>query len=302
MPSLMLAPNNHIDEVIAKYGIQFPVYASFKIDGYRAAIMGDCVLTRSYKRVPNSYIQLVFGVPKLEGFDGELVVGRPNDKDVFFNTSAVRRIDGKPDAVLHVFDMWNMPNAPFSVRYEYAKGAVEDAINAGYPVKLVDQKLINSQEELDEFEAEALFLGYEGVMIRKPESPYVSKRCTAKEGYLLKIKRFSHDEAQIIGHEELVINENEAYVDETGHQKRSTHQENMVPGGVLGALLLKDLKTGVEFKLGSGFTDVERAELWVMLESGELVGEIVRYKHFPIGVKDKPRFPIWAGFRGKEDL
>ena len=30
--------------------------------------------------------------------------------------------------------------------------------------------------------------------------------------------------------------------------------------------------------------------------------EIVKYKHFPVGEKDKPRFPVFIGFRAKEDM
>lgn len=34
----------------------------------------------------------------------------------------------------------------------------------------------------------------------------------------------------------------------------------------------------------------------------ELIGSTVKYKYFEIGVKDKPRFPIFCGFRDKRDM
>lgn len=68
----------------------------------------------------------------------------------------------------------------------------------------------------------------------------------------------------------------------------------------LGALLVRDTVTGVEFSIGTGFTQADREELWANRTT--LVGQFVKYKSFDIGVKDKPRFPVWLGMRNKEDI
>jgi DNA ligase-1 len=68
----------------------------------------------------------------------------------------------------------------------------------------------------------------------------------------------------------------------------------------LGALKVKDLKTGVEFNVGTGFTMAERALIWRIRDT--LVGKVVSYEFLPVGVKDKPRHPAFLGFRIKEDI
>jgi DNA ligase-1 len=56
----------------------------------------------------------------------------------------------------------------------------------------------------------------------------------------------------------------------------------------------------VEFKIGSGFDDAERIRIWN--ERDRYLGLIVRFKYFPLGSKDKPRFPTFEGWRSKEDM
>ena len=60
------------------------------------------------------------------------------------------------------------------------------------------------------------------------------------------------------------------------------------------------MHTGVEFSIGSGFTEEQRREIWN--KKVELIGSIVKYKYFEVGVKDKPRFPIFLAFRDKKDM
>jgi DNA ligase-1 len=116
-------------------------------------------------------------------------------------------------------------------------------------------------------------------------------------------------------------NGNEATVGELGQTKRTSHQENLVPLETMGALIVRDLKTGVEFNIGTGFTDEERSWWWqrynsfdynigctVMNNGGQLVTiyedpfDIVKYKFFATGSKDKPRFPAYLGIRHQEDI
>src|SRR5690606_27777905 len=112
-------------------------------------------------------------------------------------------------------------------------------------------------------------------------------RSTAREGHLLKLKRFTDGEAVVIGFEELMHNANEATKDELGYTKRSTHADGKVPMGTLGALKVRDLTTGIEFSIGTGYTAAQRRKLWDARDT--LVGKVVKYKHFEGGVKDAPR-------------
>jgi DNA ligase-1 len=168
-----------------------------------------------------------------------------------------------------------------------------------YVVKVLPQ-VIESSEQLAEAQSIAMGQGYEGLMVRSPDSVYKCGRSTLKEGTLLKIKTFEDAEAVIIGFEELMSNQNEATKDAFGRTERSSHKENMVATGTLGSLVLKDVKTGVEFKCGTGFDAHMRVDMWIHQE--RLLGQLVTYKKQPSGEHEKPRFPVFKGIRHPDDI
>ena len=57
---------------------------------------------------------------------------------------------------------------------------------------------IHNAEQLTAYEEKCLADGYEGVMIRTPDSPYKCGRSTEREGWLLKIKRFEQRRAKYV--------------------------------------------------------------------------------------------------------
>ena len=269
--------------------LKFPALASPKLDGVRALVRDGVVLSRSIKPIPNRHVQLMFGRPELEGLDGELILGDPTHPEAYRRTvSAVMSIEGEPDVDFHVFDRWDRD-------YPYN----EVALSYGLTIP-VFSTLILTMDELEEYEVALLDKGYEGVMLRDPQSPYKFGRSTAKEGYLLKLKRFADSEAEIIGFEELMHNQNEATINETGHHERSTKQDGLLPADTLGALIVRDIPSGVEFKIGTGFTAAERQKFWNLRAT--LRGALVKYQYFPTGSKEKPRFPSFQGFRHRIDL
>lgn len=278
--------------------IRFPVFASAKIDGIRALIKDGVVLSRSLKPIPNAFVQQLFGRPEYEGLDGELVVGAPNDAHCMqHTTSGVMSRAGEPDVKFFVFDAWHYEaDEKYVDRAYYIKGQVSWSAR----IQWVTQELLTTPADLDEFEARVLAEGYEGVMLRDPYSPYKFGRSTAKEGYLLKVKRFVDSEAIVLGFQELMKNANELSSDELGHAKRSSHKAGLVPMDTLGALLVRDLKTGAEFSIGGGFTVAQREQFWYYRVN--LPGKIVTYKHFLVGAKDAPRFPVFRSFRSPDDM
>lgn len=276
--------------------LKFPVLVSIKLDGIRATVQGGQLLSRSLKPLPNKAIQRLFkGLP--EGLDGELILGDPAAPDAFRKTtSKVMSPDEDSEGIVfHVFDIFD--DAPFVKRCGLLYNAVMKAQYAF--VRLVQQYEITDQEKLEAFEAKTLEAGHEGVMVRSMNGPYKEGRSTEKEGSLLKLKRFEHGEAIVIGVEELMHNDNVALKNELGRTHRQTLQENLRPAGVLGKLVVTDLVTGVEFGIGTGFNADERAKFWNMRG---IMGRIVRYKYFPTGGKDRPRFPVFEGFRDKIDM
>lgn len=283
------------DEDLKK--LKWPMLASPKIDGIRALVVNGKLVSRSLKPIPNAHTQALFGRPELEGLDGELVVGNPWDKNLMQQTtSGVMSFSGEPKVEFHVFDKWDT-NIPFKDRlsvvfdyyaYEYAG------------LDFVKHTPIYSYEDLIDFESRMLQQGFEGVMLRDRNGPYKQNRSTLREGILLKVKRFQDSEAIVLDYELLERNLNDQTKDERGYAKRSSHQENKVPDNLVGSLLVRDISSGVIFSIGSGFTEQQRREMFE--HRFEIKDKIVKYKSFSIGVKEKPRFPIFLGFRHPIDL
>lgn len=278
--------------------LKYPLLASPKIDGIRALVSGGVGVSRSMKPIRNKYTQLLLGVSALEGLDGELAVGNPWDKNLMQQTSSgVMSADGFPPVHYYVFDKWNSSEV-FNNRLQLAEQVV---YNYNAPaIRFLRHTLINSHEELLAYEQEHLTLGYEGVMLRSLSGIYKQNRSTLREGILLKLKRFHDAECIVQGFEPLYRNQNPATVDERGFTKRSSVQEGKVADEYLGSLIVRSLDTGVLFSIGSGFTEHQRRVLWD--DRDNLVGRIVKYKSFKVGVKEAPRFPIFLGFRDKDDM
>lgn len=289
--------------VEAPKNLKFPLYATPKLDGIRCCITQDLkAITRSLKPIPNDYIRSQLeGIPELNGMDGELIVGDPTAEDCYHTTQgAVMTKAGRPENfTFFVFDYWNRDGA---TSWELGQDFVSMALNhiVDERVKLLGSAFIKTQTELDAYENDMLQLGYEGLILRYPGSPYKFGRSTAKEGYLLKLKRFVDAEATIVGFEELMRNGNEAKTNALGRTERSSHRAGLVGGGVLGGLLCHDLASGQAFTLGTGFNAKQRSDIWARRE--ELMGKLVKYKSFKIGERDAPRFPVFLGFRDPSDL
>jgi DNA ligase-1 len=279
--------------------LKYPVLCSLKLDGVRCLVINGKLMSRTLKMIPNSLVQEMFcGLP--DGTDGELLLGDPTAKDAYRKTVSAVMGDGNDIAGLryYVFDNFKVEGGfndrlSFVRNYNYENSAVR-------PLSHIQ---CDDPDSLNLFEEGAVALGNEGVMVRSISGPYKEGRSTEKEGYLLKVKRFEDAEAQIIGYEERMHNSNEAKKNALGRTERSTAQDGLIGRGDLGALIVNGVNgtyKGVEFKIGSGFDDVERADIWKNRK--KLMGQIVKFRYFPLGSKDKPRFPTWEGLRAAEDM
>lgn len=279
--------------------LKYPVLASPKLDGVRALVSEDRVYARSLKLIPNHFVQRQFGLPKYEGLDGELIVGPPNAPNAYNATiSGVMSSHGEPEVIFHVFDTWMDPMLPFRKRLELT------TVRAHGRVNIVPHTWIADEESLKRYEAVQVGLGYEGIMLRSLHGRYKHGRSTVNEGWLLKLKRWEDGEATIVGFEEKMHNANEAKTNELGHTERSSHKANKHGMNTLGALIVKHPKFG-EFNIGTGFDEELRQRLWNRrhLPDGEgILGAVVKFKYQPAGVLEKPRFPVFIGFRDPRDL
>jgi DNA ligase-1 len=298
--------------------IQFPVLASVKLDGIRGVNLNGNPKSRNLLDFPNLHTTRMFENRELDGLDGEFILGDPFGQGVYSRTnSAIMSIKGEPNLTWYVFDDFTDPDLPFDQRLASAQRRVAQLRELGFHnIQFVQHHLLENMNDLLAFEAKALLDGYEGIMIRNPNNKYKYGRSTVKEGTLLKVKRFMDAEAEITAAYELMSNQNPTELDELGHTKRSSSQEGLKPMGVLGGftcVLTKDLDIGLQtangtsilpagttFNVGSGFTADQRKEYWDRRDI--IVGqELCKFKFFSVGVKDKPRFPIFKGLRNRVD-
>jgi DNA ligase-1 len=120
------------------------------------------------------------------------------------------------------------------------------------------------QQELQRIES----LGGEGLIVRKPDALYTAGRSME----ILKVKSYHDAEATVVAH---------------------------LPGkgrneGRLGALLVvRD--DGTQFKIGSGFSDVDR-------ESPPPVGSLVTFKFYGKYQSGIPKFPVFIRVRRDQEL
>ena len=277
--------------------LNYPMLLSEKLDGIRMSVHNGVCMSRSMKPIPSTAVQAKFGRSEYEGYDGEIIYGDKNAKDVFNKSTRACMSHKFPEELdinelkFYVFDQIN--DDVYSGRWWYIRPDEQNQV-----IKLRNFT-VNSPEEVQELEAEFLAMGAEGVMLRSPAGRYKQGRSTLKEGILLKVKQFVDEEAKIVDFEEKMHNDNEATVGELGQTKRSSHQENMIPCETLGALVVHSDKWGV-FRIGTGFNDVQRQEIW---DNQEKYAELlVKFKYFAVGIVDKPRFPVYIGIRHEDDM
>ena len=270
------------------------IFASPKMDGIRALMIGKELLSRTFKAIPNNFIRTSCEKSLVDGLDGELLT-----KDFNLTAGDVMREAGEPDFHYYIFDyVKDSLTKPYLER-------IEDLKKLKLPefcIKVIPVK-VNNVEELYAYEEKCIQDGFEGVCIRLGSSPYKEGRGTLNACDLVKIKRFSDAEAKVVGFIEQVENTNEKTEDAFGRGKRSSHKEGLVGKDTLGALTVEvvngDFK-GVTFNVGTGFNDKNRQEIWD--NQKKYMGKLITFKYQPIGSVDKPRIPVFKGWRDKGDM
>jgi DNA ligase-1 len=254
--------------------------------------------SRSLKSIPNAHVSSLFSKKALDGLDGELILGSPTAKDVYRVTNgACARHEGAPPVKFYVFDTFKFPDKPFERRIE-ALG-----LPSNPDIVYVEHLRIDNERKLREYEEFVLDQGYEGLILRSQTGTYKFGRSTLREGGMLKLKRFVDGEAIIIDIEEEMENTNEAKTNELGRTKRSSAKAGLVGKGRAGTLVVVEKETGVQFRIGSGLNDADADFFWKHREEIVKSGKhIIKYKSFPVGVKDLPRHPVYLGGREAWDM
>lgn len=280
--------------------LRLPVLYLPKIDGVRGLHLTGGLTGRSLKKFKNKYTTERFRAACYAGLDGELACGSRTSQSLCRDTtSALNSIDGEPDVTWYVFDLLRPETVdlPYEARHaalvEYVK-LLEDP-----DVQVVPYRECHTLEHVQVLHEDSVGYGYEGSILRDPKGRYKQGRSTVREGGYLRIKDFADAEALVLSIYEGQHNSNEATTNELGRTERSTHQENMVPNGMLGGL--NCLYLGQEIKVSPGaMTHGERVKYFQHPEL--IVNKTIKFKSMVSGVKDKPRFATFLTVRMDEDI
>jgi len=298
--------------------VKFPCIIQPKIDGVRAINRNGKLLGRSLKPHENRHVTRLFSEPEFHGFDGEMIIGMDSTiPDLCRLTSgAMRRHDSVDDYTWYVFDYVTekTEGLPYVQRMQmlddYADSLPSELTQN---IEIIRSELVFNTEELNEADTLHLDLGYEGSIIRDPASVYKHGRSDGKM-QVWRIKRFIDAEFLIEKIVEGQHNANEAKTNELGRTERSTNMENMQPNGLVGSLegsLLADvldpqtdaviIPKGTYITVSPGNMDHAMREHYFRNQK-ELLQQIGKFKLFPKGTKEKPRFPTFISIRSKEDM
>lgn len=299
--------------------VKFPCIVQGKVDGCHALNRDGVLLGRSLKKHDNIYTTDKFSLPEFHGFCGEMILGdNPAADDLCrLSSGALRRIQGEPKITWWLFDY--VTDAVLHLGYrERMRILLDEVLNLpdelSKNIRVIKSKVVKNMQELLEFEDKCLNEGYEGIIIRDTEALYKYGRCGKTHMGAWRVKRFIEEEILCTSIEEGTSNHNEKTKNELGRSERSSHQENLVPNGKVGTIigtLLKDvldpqtkkllIAKGTEVNVSPGkMTDEERK--WYFENRKEIIGEVVKFKLFPKGIKDQPRFATFVTIKNKNDV
>lgn len=256
IPQQVFAANHDATVLLAKIyqdDVDVTQYLiSEKFDGVRAIWDGKSLMTRQGNSIaaPTWFIA---NFPK-SPLDGELWIKRGEFDKV---SGIVRSQQADDDDWRQVtYLVFELPNGKgdFTSRYQTLQHIIQKA-NVKH-LQLVKQFKVRDKTQLKQKMAEVVALGGEGLMLHRASALYETGRSDA----LLKLKPYADAEAVVIEHL-------------AGRGKNT---------GKMGALLV-ELPNGIQFKLGTGFSDVQRA-------NPPAIGSTVTFIYQEQTKSGKPRF------------
>lgn len=282
--------------------LPFPQLVSPKFDGLRGLNRRGTVLSKTMKPLRSLQVQREFG--KLWSTDGELIAGEPTWEGCCARTESTVMSANKPhkDLRYYLFDYIRDDHLDemFIDRYKRTEDLFEKWRSKIPGLRIVPQILVEDVEHLLDVEAKLLGEGYEGLMMRTPWGVYKhTARATWNDAIIYKLKRFTDEEAVVIGFEEAQSNLNEAEEDERGYVKRSKAGKNKSALARVGKFICD--YNGKRMKVSPGaFTTEELEEIWATQEMH--IGKFLKFRYFNYGIKDMPRFPRAVMFRNPDDM
>jgi DNA ligase-1 len=229
---------------------------SEKLDGIRAYWNGSELFTRQGKKI-NAPKYFTENFPSFE-LDGELWTKRED----FENIQSIV-MDKKPshDWQQITYNIFEVPNAKGNFLKRLNKAKKWFAKNPNKQVNIIKQIKVKDKNHIHKVLEELIAKKAEGLIVKDPKQTYH----TGRTPHVLKVKKAQDMEGKIIG-----INISEKT-------------------GILKSLLL-ELKNGVTFNLGTGFTKKQRIK-------PPKVGEVVTFKYYGFTKYGKPKFASFLHVR-----
>ncbi|OIO69872.1 MAG: DNA ligase [Zetaproteobacteria bacterium CG_4_9_14_3_um_filter_49_83] len=233
-------------------------WMSEKLDGVRGYWTGKTMLSRSGQQldVP-AWFTSNFPATAL---DGELWLGRQQFSELVSIVRSKHNEEAWKQVRYVIFDAPGIADS-----FEKRMAATSDWF-AQHPsdyAQVLKQEVCADTAHLNKRLKEIEALGGEGLMLRRPESLYLAGRTHD----LLKVKTYLDSEAVVVKH-----------VSGTGKN-----------AGRLGALLVR-LPNGIEFNIGSGFSDMER-------DNPPPIGSSITFKYYGLTHNGVPRFASFLRIR-----
>lgn len=302
------------------------LWAFIKHDGVRALNHKSKLLGKAMLPHANKYITKQLSEPYFSGLDGEIinttVSGQPIDKlgftydtkkCLFKTTSMLNTINNKTDDWMwYLFDEYH-PTLTYKYRYEQLMQTYRKVNKLTRHVEILPYAEVTSLEQILELEKQVLSNGFEGLIIRNPELPYKEGRST-KQGELLRLKRYITAEAYISMIEPVYVNNNPSKINALGLSERSSHIANKKAIEKIGAFVCMTsediydpydgtllIKKHTEIVVSaSTLLEPFKTQLYYMRYL--LIGKPIKFKFFPKGIKDKPRYATFECFMSSADF
>ncbi len=255
-PGLLLANVYRSDINLVDY------WVSEKLDGVRAYWTGDGFLSRQ-GNVIEAPAWFIKGFPNVS-LDGELWMGRGTFEEL---SGAVRRQSPDNQQWRKIrFMVFDLPGekGDYDQRLVTLRGVLNN-IGSAF-ISVVEQYKVPNRDALQANLEQVVRQGGEGLMLHRGSSNYLA----ARSDDLLKLKTREDAEAVVVAH-----------LPGKGKYK-----------DMMGALLV-ETPSGLRFKLGTGFSDAERA-------NPPAIGSTVTYKYSGKTERGVPRFAVFL--RVAEDV
>jgi len=248
-PVTLMRPHSY-DDTVSVTGW----WMSEKLDGVRGYWDGETLWSKNGHPL-HPPAEFIAGLPPF-AVEGELWAGRNR----FENTvSMVMQDNPHPGWLTLQLAIFDVPQEQGSFQQRIVKAQDWFQHHPSPYAYVISQIPIQSVCHMEAELERILQAGGEGLIVRDPQAGYTAGRSNS----ILKVKRYEDAEAVVVEH-----------LAGTGRNQ-----------GRLGALRVKRAD-GVQFKIGSGFSDEERL-------APPAVGSVITYKFYGLYQSGLPKFPVY---------